>query len=77
MRCAPPLALASTGPHPHLLHERLDLVSQVLGQLWASPARSGGQEAKTVDGTKLPLHLPAHLEQPGHQEMRATQWKGP
>lgn len=73
----PALPLASAGPRPHLLHERLDLVLQVLGQLWAPPAWGGGQEAEAVDGTKLPLHPPAHLEQSGRRERRASRWKGP
>lgn len=68
---------AIEGPHPHLLHECLDLVLQVLGQLWASPAWSRGQEAETVDGAELPLHLPARLEQPAHREGRVSQRKGP
>lgn len=55
----------SRGPHPHLLHDALDLVLQLLRQMGPPPARSRGQEAETVDGTKLPLHLPTRLEQPG------------
>lgn len=72
--CPPPWL--SRG-HNHLLHECLDLVLQVLGQLWASPAWSRGQEAETVDGAELPLHLPAHLEQPVHREGRVSQRRGP
>lgn len=60
------------GPRPHSLHEHLDLVLQVLGQLWASAARGRAQEAQTVDGAELPLHLPAQLEQPGPGEERVT-----
>ena len=72
----PTLAMGGRSP-PHSLHEHLDLVLQELGQLGASPARSLGQEAQAVDGTKLPLQLPAYLEQPGHQERRASQREGP
>lgn len=74
---APSPTPAIEGPHPHLLHECLDLVLQVLGQLWASPAWSRGQEAETVDGAELPLHFPARLEQPIHREGRVSQRKGP
>ena len=63
--------LVTQAPHPHLLHERLHLVLQLLGQMRASPARGRGQEAETVDGAKLPLHLPTCLKQPGHRERRA------
>lgn len=65
------------GPLPHLLHERLDLVLKVLGQVGASPAWSRGQEAETVDGTELPLHPPAGLEQPECREMRGHSGEGP
>lgn len=51
--------------HPYLLHEFLDLVLQVLGQVWASPAGGSGQEAEPVDGTQLSLQLCTGLEQPG------------
>lgn len=65
------------GASPHLLHECLDLVLQVLGQLWASLRRGHTQEAATVDGTQLPLHLPTCLEQPGHRGTRVSQQEGP
>lgn len=50
---------------PYLLHEFLDLVLQVLGQVWASPAGGSGQEAEPVDGAQLSLQLCTGLEQPG------------
>lgn len=68
---APAATLATQAPRPHLLHECLDLVLQLPGQMWASPVWSRGQEAETVDGAKLPFHLATRLKQPGRGERRA------